>query len=127
MAVNTYECLFLLDPNKASADLEGAVKSVTGILERHGANVVYAAPWGDSRLAYSIEKFRKGTYVLTYFTGDSVGVAKMDADFRLSELILRQLVIKLHPKIAADILAHINGEGEPAPEEAEEAAATSAN
>lgn len=112
MAEHFYECLFLLDPNKASADWDAAMGRANGILERHGAQIAESRHWGDPKLAYPIKKFRKGSYLLTYFTSDAKNLPAMEADCRLEDLILRQMILKLHPQIADDIQAHLRGEAE---------------
>lgn len=115
MAVHTYECLFLLDPNKTSADPAGVQTQVNEVIERCGGEILVSLPWGEPKLAYPIEKFRKGSYLLTYFKSEATAIAQMEEIFRLSEVLLRHLIIKLHPKIAEDNLAHLRGE-RPAPE-----------
>lgn len=110
MPVQTYECLFLLDPNKASSDLDGTVALLTGLIERFGGTIQFCRPWGESKLAYPIGKFRKGAYVLTWFDMDSTKVPAMEAEFKLQEIIIRHLVIRHHPLIAKESLAHLRGE-----------------
>lgn len=112
MAVNTYECFFLLDPNKASADWEGTMRQANAIIERHGGEVLVTRPWGEQKLSYNIGNFRKGTYLLTYFRSDPKNVPEIEQDCRLNELILRQMMLKLPAQIADEILAHFNGEEE---------------
>lgn len=111
MAVNTYECLFLLDPNKASADWEAVMNGANGIIERHGGEIVDSRPWAEPKLAYPIKKFKKGNYLLTYFTVESTKVPDIEQDCRLNDAILRHMILRLHPQIAEEILAHLRGEG----------------
>ena len=110
MSVNTYECLFLLDPNKASSDADGAVQSLVSVIERMGGTIEFCQPWGEPKLAYPINKFRKGTYVLIYFLLDSVKLPALDKELKMLDHILRHLTIKLHPMIAQNALAHLRGE-----------------
>jgi small subunit ribosomal protein S6 len=111
VAENTYECLFLLDPNKSSSDWDGVMSGANGQIERHGGQILVTRPWDAPKLAYPIKKFRKGTYLLTYFKADPKNVPAMEHDFKLQEPILRHMILKLHPQIAEEILAHLNGEG----------------
>lgn len=110
MAIHTYECMFLLDPNKSSADWDGLTKQCNGIIERHGGEIVLTRPWGDTKLAYPVKKFRKGSYLLTYFKSEPSKLADMEHDFRMLDAILRHLVLKLHPRIAEEILAQLTGQ-----------------
>lgn len=115
MAVHTYEVLFLLDPNKSSADWDGSLRHCNGIIEKAGGEIIDSRPWGEPKLAYPIGKFRKGTYLLAYFRSDPNAIAEMERQCRLSELIIRHLFLKLHPHVAEGILAHLSGaEVEPA-------------
>lgn len=109
MAVHVYECLFLLDPNKASADLDGIIQQLNGMITKAGGEIVDTRLWGEPKLAYPIDKFRKGTYVLSYFKSEAKNIVDMESQFRLNENILRQMVLKLHPHIAEGTLAHLQG------------------
>jgi small subunit ribosomal protein S6 len=121
VAVNTYEILFLLDPNKFSSDPDGTTKVINDLIEHYGGEILYSRPWGEPKLAYPIKNFKKGSYLLTYFKGDSKGIPQLEHDCRLSEVILRHLVIRLHPKIAEKVVEHLNtvGHWEPSHEPAE--------
>ena len=107
MAQNMYEVLFLLDPNKASADWDNTVATANGILEEHGAEILESGLWGEPKLAYQIENFRKGTYLLTYFHADGQSIEPMEKKFKLADPIVRHMIVKHHPKIAERILADI--------------------
>lgn len=112
MAVNTYEILFLVDPNKYSSDPDGVQKVVNGIVEHYGGQIAYTRLWGETKLAYPIKNFKKGCYVLTYFKCEPAQIPQIEHDCRLSEVVLRHMVLKLHPKIAEQVLAHLLGGGE---------------
>ena len=115
MAVHTYECLFLLDPNKASANWDGVQAEVNGVIEQHGGELVDSRPWGEPKLCYPIKKFRKGSYLLTYFKAESTKVPLMEKEYKLHDVVLRQMLVKLEPQIAEPILAHLSGEMVDAP------------
>ena len=100
MSVNIYETLFLVNPNQASANWDAVKQQANGIIEKHGGEILITYLWGETKLAYMIEKFRKGTYLLTYFRADSQKIKDMEHDFRLADSIIRNMTLKLHPKIA---------------------------
>lgn len=113
MAVNTYEILFLLEPNKFSADPDGVTRTVVGgIVEHYGGQVLFTRPWAEPKLAYPIKNFRKGSYLLVYFKAEGRAIPQIEHDCHINDLVLRHLVIKLHPKIAEQIIAHLEGRGE---------------
>ena len=106
MPVNSYECLFLLDPTKAATDADGVKTQLHGTLEKYGAEILASRKWDDRKLAYSIEGHKKGVYHLAFFKADSLKVTEIDHDFRvnLSEVVLRHLITVVDPKWEEDLL-----------------------
>ena len=105
MPVNSYECLFLLDPTKTSTDMDGIKGQLHGTLEKYGAQILASRKWDDRKLAYPIGGQKKGVYYLTFFKADSKKMSEIDHDFRLNEAILRHLVSAIDPKWEEEMLA----------------------
>lgn len=99
MPVNTYEGMFLLDSSKAAAAWDDTVKHVHDILTKHSSEIVASRQWDERRLAYPISGHKKGTYLLTYFKTDGSKLKEIVADCRLSDLIVRELILKVPPKL----------------------------
>jgi small subunit ribosomal protein S6 len=99
MPANVYECLFLLDTNKVAGDVPAAAQQLRGILERNHAEILASRPWDERRLAYPIKNHKKGLYYLTYFRTEPKNLINIERDCALNELILRQLVLKIDPKL----------------------------
>jgi small subunit ribosomal protein S6 len=121
LPVNTYEGMFLLDSAKVSVSWDDAVRHVHDILGKHNSEIVASRQWDERRLSYSVEGHKKGTYLLTYFKTDGSKIDDIVADCHLSELILRELVLKVHPKLVVHLveraMTSTPGEGEEAPRE----------
>ena len=100
MALNTYEGMFLLDSTKAAVSWDDSVKHVHDILTKHQSEIVASRQWDERRLAYPVDGHKKGTYLLTYFKTDGAELKEIVADCHLSEVILRELILKVHPKLA---------------------------
>jgi small subunit ribosomal protein S6 len=105
MAANTYECMFLLDPNKVAGDVTAAAKQLHTILERNHAEVLVSRPWDERRLAYPVKGHKKGLYYLTYFRSEGTSILNIERDCALSELILRQMILFVDPKLVESLLA----------------------
>jgi small subunit ribosomal protein S6 len=91
--------MFLLDSTKAAAAWEDTVKHVHEILTKHSSEIVASRQWDERRLAYPLGSHKKGTYLLTYFKTDGSNLKDIVADCHLSDLILRELILKVHPKL----------------------------
>ena len=116
MAVNTYEGMFLLDSSKVAVSWDAAVQNVHDILAKHNSEIVASRQWDERRLAYSVDGHKKGTYLLTYFRADGSNMKEISADCRLNDVILRELILKVHPKLidhlVTQAMTSTPGEGE---------------
>lgn len=99
MSVNTYEAMFLLDSSKVAVSWDESVKHVHNILSKHQGEIVASRQWDERRLAYPVEGNKKGTYLLTYFKAEGSELKEITADCQLSDIILRELILKVHPKL----------------------------
>jgi small subunit ribosomal protein S6 len=105
MAVNTYECMFLLDANKVAGDVPAAAKQLETLLQRHHAEVLASRQWDERRLAYPIKGQKKGLYYLTYFRTEGKNLVEIERDLALNETVLRALTLKIDPKLVETMLA----------------------
>ena len=108
MNVNTYEGLFLLDSNRYARDPAIADEIVEAI-EKAGGEIKVSRLWDERRLAYPINKMRKGTYWLVYFSIDTQKMVELNRTFQLNENVVRLLFVKLHPRLAEAIVGHASG------------------
>jgi len=88
-----YEAMFLFDNTAAHqwSEMEAEVRRLCG---RINANLLVCLKFDERKLAYEIKGRKRGTYVLTYFEADPARIAELERDARLSELILRTLVLR---------------------------------
>jgi small subunit ribosomal protein S6 len=116
--------MFLLDSAKVAVNWDDSVRQVHDILTKHHSEIVASRQWDERRLAYAVDGHKKGTYLLTYFKTEGSNVDEIVADCKLNELILRELVLKVHPKLVDHLvdraMTSTPGEGEEAPREEED-------
>jgi small subunit ribosomal protein S6 len=104
LPANTYEGMFLLDSSKAAAAWEDTVKHVHDILVKNHSEIVASRQWDERRLAYPIGGHKKGTYLLTYFKTEGENLKEIVAACHLSDVIVRELVLKVHAKLADQLV-----------------------
>jgi small subunit ribosomal protein S6 len=95
--------MFLLDSGKWATDPQGTEDAVREILGRCGAEIVALTPFQEGRLAYEIEGQRKGLHLLSYFKMDGGQVPEFTRLCKLSDLVLRQLLVE-HPQRLFDLM-----------------------
>jgi len=98
-----YEGMFLVDVAKASSDWDGVLSALTKILEKSGAEIISMKKWDDRKLAYDIKGQSRGVYILCYFRVDGTKIHEIEKNIRLSEQVLRLLILNAELMTQEDI------------------------
>jgi small subunit ribosomal protein S6 len=108
-----YETIFIIHPELSEEDVEEHIKRVENLIARFGGEILRTERWGKKRLAYEVDKHRYGFYVLLRLRGSSTILPELERHYRLTEGIIKSLVIRLHaePKEEPVLVAH-DGSGE---------------
>ena len=107
---NTYETLFILDSNHYARDPGGVSKQIEEIITEAGGTVLVNRLWMEQKLAYPINGHQKGTYWLAYFEMEGSELVKIERAFQLFEPVMRELTLKLDPRVVEPVLANARGE-----------------
>ena len=95
--MQNYELLYILPAKFADTEIDGLRAKVAGMIEAAGAKVTRNESLGKIKLAYVIKKQQHGTYVLVHFSAETPVIAVLDRQFRLSDEILRHMIVDLVP------------------------------
>ena len=77
-----------------SADLTAAIDHIKECLSKGDATLCSLVKWDERRLAYDVKGNKRGVYFLTRFTADTRKVKEIERDCRLSEKMLRALIVR---------------------------------
>jgi small subunit ribosomal protein S6 len=92
--LKNYELLYLVHP-----DLEGSTdkvsEKVAGFIGKIDGQITNQEDWGKRKLAYPVAKNDFGVYILVNFTAESGKVPQVENNLKLSEEILRFMVVAL--------------------------------
>jgi small subunit ribosomal protein S6 len=91
--IYAYEGMFLF-PQTVAADLQGAADHVLEMLSKGNAELISLCKWDERRLAYDIKGNKRGVYFLVYFKCEASQLAAIERDTRLSEKLLRSLIVR---------------------------------
>jgi ribosomal protein S6 len=98
-----YEAMFLVDSGDA-AMWDEMSKHLASMLTRSGATVIGMTRWDERKLTYTVKGRKRGTYVLAFFIlAGGTGMADIERDCRLSEKVLRALLLKADHFTVADM------------------------
>jgi small subunit ribosomal protein S6 len=91
--VREYEFTFVVQPEITEEGLEGLCHKFEGALEKAGATRLFYEDWGRRRLAYEIQKFQKGHYMVLHYLDVGAAVPAVERVARLEDSVLRFLTV----------------------------------
>ncbi len=90
---NSYETVMLISNTLGDEGIAAMVERFKGIIEQN-ATIDNIDEWGKRRLAYPINDESEGYYVLVDFTSDPNFPAELDRLYKITDGVLRTLIIK---------------------------------
>lgn len=89
-----YEMVLVISPELDGEELEAAIDNVRGFVTGGGGVISDTEHRGKRRLAYPIRYFVEGNYVLLRFKLEPGFGKELEANLRLSEVVLRHLLVR---------------------------------
>jgi small subunit ribosomal protein S6 len=90
-----YEMVMIISPEIAEEDVAGVIDKVSEFITSRGGEIMQVDRWGKRKLAYPIDRFREGNYVVSRFKFEPGMTTDLEADLKISENILRHMVVRL--------------------------------
>ena len=79
-------------------------KHLANILTRSNAQIIGMTRWDERKLTFTVKARKRGTYVLAFFMLTSgAAVVEIERDCRLSEKVIRALILKADHFTVADM------------------------
>lgn len=89
-----YELMYIVPTSFTDEDVSRIEGNVKGLIEKHSASLLETKRLGKFKFAYPIDKQRHGTYILAQFESEPANIAKLDESLRISNEILRHLILR---------------------------------
>jgi len=89
-----YEIMYIIRPSLLEEDRRKLIESLNDIFSSMDSEVTKVNEWGMRELAYEIQDFKKGYYVVLDVKATEEARAEFDRIIRLKEEVIRYLIIK---------------------------------
>lgn len=93
MAANSYETMFVFSLAKGEEATQALVEKFKGLVEANGT-IESVDDWGKRKLAYAINDETEGYYYLVNYTAAPEFPAELERIVKITDGVLRSLVIK---------------------------------
>ena len=89
-----YESMVVISTKQDEEAIKGLIAKFTDLISANGT-LVSVDEWGKKKLAYLINKEAEGYYVLFTFESEASFPAELDRVFKITEGLLRTMIIAL--------------------------------
>jgi small subunit ribosomal protein S6 len=90
-----YESLFIIKPDVPEEEIDQRLEALRTVLTGAGATVDKLDKWGKRKLAYRVDKYREGFYVLVQYTAGPEMVKEFERRLRVSDIVLKFLTVRI--------------------------------
>ena len=92
--MRTYETLYVLRPDLEGEKTQEIVGRYRDLVAEKGGEVVDVAEWGKRRLAYEIDNYREGYYVVMKYNAPTDVSPELERLFRISDDVMRYITTR---------------------------------
>jgi small subunit ribosomal protein S6 len=94
--MRVYEELFIIKPDAPEEEIDGFIESLRAIIGSAGGNLDKVEKWGKRKLAYRVDRYHEGAYVLFQFSSDKADTVKeLERRLRVSDLVIKFLTVRI--------------------------------
>ena len=93
--MRVYEILFIVAPNTEESDIQSLVTQLSDVITNQGGQVTNVNRMGQRKLAYPIQKFKEGHYIVLTVNGTGAEIAEVERRMRVFDAIIRYLTIRI--------------------------------
>jgi small subunit ribosomal protein S6 len=106
--MRNYEIMFIVSPTAADEDVDKINGQIEGVITAGGGKAEKIEKLGKRRLAYIVNKFREGSYVLFTIQADGAIIREVERRLRVMDLVIKYLTVRMDDdmKRLAKIKAH---------------------
>jgi small subunit ribosomal protein S6 len=97
--MRAYEMMFIIKPDVPEEGIAEIKEKLHKIIDDFGGEFVdEAIGWGKKRMAYKIEDYSEGIYSLWHFKGLSGTVQELDRVIKISDSLIRHIILRQDEK-----------------------------
>jgi small subunit ribosomal protein S6 len=87
-----YEVMFVVDAGHGRENQGKLMGELKDLVEKSGGTWVNGDKWEERRLAYNIQKRKRGLYILSHVVCSTQSISRLDRNIQISDLVIRALI-----------------------------------
>jgi small subunit ribosomal protein S6 len=99
--MRTYEEMFVVKPDTPEQEVDAFIDQVKDLISNGKGEVEKAERWGGGvrKLAYRIQKYQEGLYVLVQFNAPAELVKEVERRMRVTDMVIKFLTVRTDEKL----------------------------
>ncbi len=91
--INKYETVFVLNPELSEDATKALTAKFTDLIAQNGT-IENINEWGKRKLAYPIDDYTEGYYVVVNFTANPAFPAELSRIYNITDGVLRSIIVR---------------------------------
>lgn len=90
-----YEIIFIVRPDSSEEDVDKLIAQMEGVVSGAGGKTENVEKMGRRRLAYRVQRFEEGHYVLFTVEGNGDTVKEFERRLRVTDTVIKFLAVRI--------------------------------
>ena len=97
--MRVYEELFIVKPDTPEEEVDGFIEQIKSIITDGQGNIDKVDKWGIRKLAYRVQKYAEGGYVLVQFSSSPELVHEVERRMRVADMVIKFITVRIDEKL----------------------------
>lgn len=97
--MRVYEELFIVKPDAPEEEVDGFVDQIKQVIVSGHGTVDKVDKWGVRKLAYRLQKYNEGVYVLVQFSSLPDLVKEVERRLRVADMVIKFITVRVDAKL----------------------------
>ena len=96
--MRVYEELFIVKPDAPEEEVDAYIGQLKELITNGKGTVEKADKWGTRKLAYRVQKYNEGVYVLLQFSSSPDLVKEVERRMRVTDMVIKFITVRIDEK-----------------------------
>ena len=96
--MRVYEELFIVKPDAPEEEVDAYIGQLKDLITNGKGTVEKADKWGNRKLAYRVQKYNEGIYVLIQFSSSPELVREVERRMRVTDMVIKFITVRIDEK-----------------------------
>jgi small subunit ribosomal protein S6 len=97
--MRVYEELFIVKPDTPEEEVDAYIGQIKDLIASGKGTVDKADKWGVRKLAYRVQKYNEGLYVLIQFSAPAELVREVERRMRVTDTVIKFITVRIDEKL----------------------------